>query len=156
MAKKDKRQSPQTRVDDDGVLQIAPPRTVGNKEQLQRANYLLQLAALHTMQNKSDQWQALPRAYLGTLDLIQKKTKIALTPALKRTVCKGCRRLLVPYRTVTSRVQNESRLGRENPRGDVLVQTCLCGRAKRFPFGKDTSYKTYTERDGTLLDMSGT
>ncbi|AGO10004.1 AaceriAAR014Cp [[Ashbya] aceris (nom. inval.)] len=156
MAKKDKRQQPQSRVDDEGVLQIPPPRTVGNREQLQRANYLLQLAALHTMHNSSDQWQALPRAYLGTLDLIQKKTKIALTPALKRTVCKGCRRLLVPYRTVTSRVENESRVGRQNPRGDVLVQKCRCGRSKRFPFGKDKTYKTYTERNDTLLDVTGT
>lgn len=147
-------QRPSKQIDDNGVLLTIPPKEVGNKEQIQRMNYLLQLASFQTINNAQDTENSLSRLYLTNLDLIQKKTKTLLTPRVKRSICKTCHRILIPTKTMHSYVENNSRDGRHNNKGDVLVLKCCCGKIKRFPIGKDRAYKCHYEKEGNLLDIS--
>ncbi|AET37511.1 ribonuclease P protein subunit RPR2 Ecym_1270 [Eremothecium cymbalariae DBVPG len=152
----EERTKQQSEVDDNGVLCIRPPRTAGNKEHLQRINYLMQLAVFHTAHNSKDTFQGLSREYASNMDLIQKKTKVALMPTVKRRVCKQCRRIQLPTKTMRSYIENKSKVGRLNPKADVVVYQCRCGGVKRFPVGKDRTYRTYTEIEGNVLDLEGT
>lgn len=136
------------RVDENGVLLVPVPKSISNKEHLQRLNYLFQLSVFHTISNEQDKNNALARMYAKNVDLIQKKTKSALTPSLKRKMCKQCQRILVPTKTVTQEITNESKSKKPNNR--VLVSTCICGKTTRFPFGKNPNYRPYAERAGNL------
>ncbi|AMD21925.1 HFR070Cp [Eremothecium sinecaudum] len=140
-------------INEEGILLIPPPKSVSSKEHLQRINYLFQLSAFHTISHDKDPKQELSSAYMKNLDLIQKKVNLSMTPAMKRSICKACLRLQVPTRTMKVFVENQSRQGRKNPNGDVLVYSCRCGKSKRFPIGKDRTYRCYTEREGNLLEL---
>ncbi|CUS21917.1 LAQU0S04e03796g1_1 [Lachancea quebecensis] len=136
------------KVDEHGTLIVAPPKTASNKEHLQRLNYLFHLSTFHTIANDQDENNALARMYAKNLDLIQKKTKSSLTPGLKRRLCKTCQRTLIPNKTMSPRVINESK--RKKPVNRVLVLDCVCGRSKRFPIGKNPSYKAHAEKGSNL------
>ncbi|SCU94713.1 LAME_0F08812g1_1 [Lachancea meyersii CBS 8951] len=136
-------------INENGVLLVQPPKSVPNKDHMQRLNYLFQASTYHTIVDQDDKSHALSRMYMRNLDLIQKKTKSALTPGMKRQICKRCHRVLVPMRTLEQSVVNESK---NNVRqSQVLVLTCKCGSKKRFPYGQDTKYKTHVERDNLIF-----
>lgn len=72
---------------------------------------------------------------LSQLRGVSRKTQIRLAPTMKHTLCKRCDSLLVPGKTSTERVVNESKDGRK-PWADVLEIECVkCGTIKRFPVG---------------------
>ncbi|SCU80200.1 LADA_0B05644g1_1 [Lachancea dasiensis] len=146
--KKDKSQGKGPNVNEHGVILVPPPKSVPNKEHMQRLNYLFQLSTFHTMANDQDQNRSLSRMYIRNLDLIQKKTKSALTPSFKRQICKSCHRVLIPTKTMTQQIINESK--QKTARNDVLVLSCECGVRKRFPVGLNPGYQPHVERVGPI------
>ena len=64
---------------------------------------------------------------------VVRKTKIRISPELKRTICKGCSSKLIDGHSSFSKMENKSRDGKK-PWAAVLVVTCKsCGMEKRFP-----------------------
>jgi ribonuclease P protein subunit RPR2 len=69
------------------------------------------------------------------LHTVSQKGQVRLSAQLKRSVCKVCRSVLVPGRTATQSIINESKEGKK-PWADVLVLACtFCGGTKRYPVG---------------------
>lgn len=81
------------------------PRTVANQDHFHRLNYLYQLGHWNQIQG----CQALSRMYLQNLDLVSKRTRTALLPSVKRTVCKRCKTLQVPFQTCQMRLRDPAR-----------------------------------------------
>lgn len=72
---------------------------------------------------------------LGHLRGVSRKSQIRIAPELKHTVCKRCDCLLIPGRTSTETIRNDSR-NKNKPWADVLEVRCnRCGTIKRFPVG---------------------
>ncbi|KAK3334894.1 RNAse P Rpr2/Rpp21/SNM1 subunit domain-containing protein [Neurospora tetraspora] len=71
------------------------------------------------------------------------KTRIRLSPAVKRTICKYCDSVLIDGSTCTAFIENRSRGGRK-PWADVLVRGChACKKERRYPIeAKRTKRKT--------------
>lgn len=123
-------------IDESGTLLVPPPRTVANQDHFHRLNYLYQISAFQTGARNTP----LARSYVKSMDLISKKTKTFLLPTIKRTICKKCHRLLwTPKRLEIT--------------GDgALAVMCGCGAVKRYNIAADPNYKTYSEREGNLLN----
>jgi ribonuclease P protein subunit RPR2 len=88
---------------------------------------------------------ALSQYYASQIATIARKAQFKISPSLKRTICKGCKVVLVPGSTSTSAIENLSR-NAEKPWADVLIITCnLCGMEKRYPlqFKGDRSGKRH-------------
>ncbi|KAF1828677.1 DUF159-domain-containing protein [Decorospora gaudefroyi] len=69
------------------------------------------------------------------LQQVSRKGQLRLAVDLKRSMCKSCNTILIPGRTATQNMENQSRDGKK-PWADVLVVTCnLCAGKKRFPVG---------------------
>lgn len=82
-----------------------------------RINYLYHLA--HQMCHIDEK---LARFYLTQLLDVAEKNVVRLDPSLKRSICKGCKGILIPPTTCNLTTE-----------GPLLVLTCLCcGRPKRF------------------------
>lgn len=65
------------------------------------------------------------------------KGQVRLSHDLKRSICKCCNTILIPGRTSTTTIENQSRGGKK-PWADVLVIKCsTCGSKKRFPIGSE-------------------
>ncbi|CAI8509250.1 unnamed protein product [Pichia kudriavzevii] len=134
------------------------PNVIPKKDHFQRVSYLYKLGAMMTMakyvgdydQHQQKQRDTLSRTYLNQMDLVSKKAVLKLHPSIKRTICKQCSRLLVEGLTCSIRVVNESK--RQQPHCDVLELKCVCGRAKRFPIGKNFDYSLFSERENVLHD----
>lgn len=140
-------------IDENGILIVPPPKSVGNKEHFQRLNYILQIAEF-MLQKADDPEQSLSRNYMKNMDLIQKKTKVSVSPNVKRQICKKCQRLMVVGQTMEMFIENKSRKGRHiGSKNDVLVYRCKCGSIKRFPVGKDPSYKLHVENPQNTVDI---
>jgi ribonuclease P protein subunit RPR2 len=79
---------------------------------------------------------------IGThLRAVSLKGQVRLSTELKRTVCKTCNAILIPGRTSTQTVENDSKGGRK-PHADVLVIECsFCKSKKRFPVGATRQQK---------------
>lgn len=137
------------------VIQVRPPKNVGNKDHFQRLSYLLQVSAFLAEKLKDkDVDEALSRNYIKNMDSIRKKNQLALSPHVKRLTCKKCQRLLMAGRNMEMEITNTSRKGRtKQSKADVLVYRCKCGTAKRFPIGKDPSYKLHVEESDNLIDV---
>lgn len=72
---------------------------------------------------------------LSHLRGVSQKSQIRIASELKHTICKRCDCLLIPGRTSTEIMKNDSRNGNK-PWADVLeVQCNKCGTVKRFPVG---------------------
>lgn len=130
-----------------------PPKTKGvpNKHLHSRSTFLYQAAAYLTLRagaldaNKaldSAQSSRAPQSHQGLalqlgsdLQTVSRKGQVRLSSELKRTICKTCNTVLIPGRTATQAVENESKGGKKSW-ADVLVITCaLCRSKKRFPIG---------------------
>ena len=89
------------------------------------------------------------------------KTRIRMSPAMKRFLCKYCDAPLVEGQSCSSFIENRSRGGKK-PWADVLVRRChTCGREKRYPVNAPRPLKKSLRKltdgdstDGTLT--SGT
>jgi ribonuclease P protein subunit RPR2 len=69
------------------------------------------------------------------LHTVSRKAQLRLSVELKRSMCKSCNAVLVPGRTATQEIENQSRGGKK-PWADVLVVSCnRCGSRKRTPVG---------------------
>ncbi|KOG98903.1 ribonuclease P protein subunit RPR2 [Saccharomyces eubayanus] len=142
MGKKAQTGKAKPKIDDNGVLIVPPPRTIANQDHFHRLNYLYQLSAYQTKPRAGavKGHTPLARNYIKSMDLISKKTKTSLLPTLKRTICKRCHRLLwAPKRL-------------EITRDGALAVVCGCGAVKRYNVAADADYKTYSEREGNLLN----
>jgi ribonuclease P protein subunit RPR2 len=79
------------------------------------------------------------------LHTVSRKGQVRLSAELKRSLCKQCNTILIPGRTSTQSIVNESKGGRK-PWADVLVILCtFCNSTKRFPVGA-TRQKRKSER----------
>ncbi|KAI2615398.1 Rpr2-domain-containing protein [Hypoxylon sp. NC1633] len=133
------------------------PESVPDRLMYSRASYLYQAAAYMTNLSDSDSSepvtqgnedatpqekqtsstahskQALARRFITDLKSATLKSRIRLSPAMKRTICKFCDSLLVEGKTSSSWVENQSKGGKK-PWADVLVVKChACSGVKRFP-----------------------
>lgn len=154
------------------------PKTKGvpNKHLHARSTFLYQAAAYLTLHvstghpepvsshvsinGVSDQKSTTPpRAHSGLalqlgsdLQTVSRKGQVRLSTDLKRTVCKSCNTILIPGRTATHEIENESK-GAKKPWADVLVVGCtFCGAKKRFPVGATKQSKKKERRGKTLSD----
>lgn len=109
-------------------------------EQLERVNYLYQLATVLTISHPE-----LARAYGSNIASVSAKTRVPVLPSVKRTVCKGCRRILIPGVTCSQELENKSKSSKKE--NDILLITCKCGKAKRYPIGKNRDYKLKGPKD---------
>ncbi|KAK3389033.1 RNAse P Rpr2/Rpp21/SNM1 subunit domain-containing protein [Sordaria brevicollis] len=109
----------------------------GGQAQLQEQSKLPSSPALEGMS----------RRLATDLRSVSLKTRIRLSPAVKRTICKYCDSVLVDGSTCTTFVENRSKGGRK-PWADVLVRRChACKKERRYPVeAKRTKRKT--ERGG--------
>lgn len=147
MGKKSQAGKTKPKIDENGVLLVPPPRTIANQDHFHRLNYLYQLSVYQTRPRPGPRPGAvkghtpLARNYIKSMDLISKKTKTSLLPTIKRTICKKCHRLLVwtPKRLAITR-------------DGALSVVCGCGAVKHYNVGADPNYRTYSEREGNLLN----
>ncbi|KAL6705535.1 hypothetical protein ACN47E_006652 [Coniothyrium glycines] len=74
--------------------------------------------------------------HLGSdLQQVSRKGQLRLSIALKRSLCKSCNTVLIPGKTSTQTIENQSK-DCKKPWADVLLVTCnFCGSTKRFPVG---------------------
>ncbi|CDO92547.1 unnamed protein product [Kluyveromyces dobzhanskii CBS 2104] len=144
-------------IDSEGTLRIPAPKNIGNKEHYQRLNYLIQSSAFLSAQiNDTD--ESLSRNYMKNMDAIRKKNQLALSPQVKRQVCKKCHRLLVPGRNLEMRIMNNTKKIRKRDvkairKSDILTYQCACGERKNFPIGKDPAYQLHLEKPGNLISI---
>lgn len=140
-------------IDEKGTLLIPAPRTVSNREHFQRLNYIFQVS--HYVATQVDDGEhALSRNYMKNMDLIQKKTKVGVSPHVKRGMCKRCHRVQIPQHTMEMAIENGSKKGRHpGSKNDVLVYSCRCGTQKRFPIGKQPDYQLHVEKPGNVIDI---
>ena len=95
------------------------------------------------------------RRLLSHLRAVSLKSQIRLTPNMKHSICKKCDSLLIPGRTSTSRLENQSRGGRK-PWADILVVTCnSCGLTRRHPIGAKRQCRRTERVDKTKPGSDG-
>ncbi|CCE64710.1 hypothetical protein TPHA_0I02060 [Tetrapisispora phaffii CBS 4417] len=125
------------------IIATKPPKNASNKEQFQRINYLYQLS-MHYKNANLD----ISRTYVNLLDTISKKTNTKISPNIKRSYCKKCKRL-IDYKDPKMFKVVKSK----NKKNDKFIINCKCGSKKTFPIGLNRDYKTYTEKEGNLLEI---
>lgn len=109
------------------------PKGVPNKHLHARTTFLYQAATYLTLRAGEPSGLALQLA--SDLHAVSRKGQVRLSSELKRSVCKTCYAVLIPGRTATQTLENESKQGKK-PWADVLVLACtVCGTKKRFPVG---------------------
>lgn len=91
-------------------------------------------------------YKALSRGLARNADLVSKKSVTKLTPAMKRSICRSCNTCLIAGFTQKTYIENLSTA--QSSHNDVLVCECsLCGTKKRYPIGRDPSYKEFAVRN---------
>ncbi|KAF3052763.1 hypothetical protein E8E11_011119 [Didymella keratinophila] len=128
------------------------PKGVPNKHLHARTTFLYQAATYLTLQTarstetetkiavsseSSLPQQPSPLALQLGADLhtVSRKAQLRLSVDLKRSMCKSCNAVLVPGRTATQKIENQSKGGKK-PWVDMLVISCnRCGSKKRMPVG---------------------
>lgn len=113
------------------------PKVIPHRDHYARISYLAQASQL-----MGDCNEGLSRCYTSTMTTVAKKTVLRLSPHLKRTVCKKCSRKLTPT-NCDIELENLSKL--QSSKANVLIYTCKCGTAKRFPVGKKEDYKLWAD-----------
>jgi ribonuclease P protein subunit RPR2 len=132
---------------------LPKPKGLPNKHLHIRTTFLYQAATYLTLQAAaSDSKQAQPNQNSSThsplalqlgadLHTVSRKAQLRLAMDLKRSMCKGCHTVLVPGRTATQLIENQSK-GAKKPWADVVVLSCnFCGGKKRFPVGAERQPK---------------
>ncbi|KAG2079120.1 Rpr2-domain-containing protein [Suillus decipiens] len=133
---------------------IPNPSRVGNRDIIQRLNFLYQASVLlngmtagpssqvpfdtcesNDTQNPPKKRQKrvvstadLSRSYVDTMKVVGQKTNVKIDPTVKRVICKGCHIVLVPGASSTVRVKNSK------SHGHLIVHTCnSCKTSRRIP-----------------------
>jgi ribonuclease P protein subunit RPR2 len=119
--------------------------TVQNKALYSRISFLQQAATyLATTSHKAEQdsssdcalhvsLQNMSRRLATDMRSVSLKTRIRMSPAVKRTICKFCDSVLLDGESCTTTVENNSN-GSRKPWADILVRKCQkCGKEKRYP-----------------------
>ncbi|CAI6339378.1 unnamed protein product [Periconia digitata] len=89
------------------------------------------------------------------LQAVSRKGQVRLSAELKRTICKCCNTVLIPGRTATHTIENDSK-GAKKPWADVLVIGCtFCGAKKRFPVGATKQLKKAQRMPKTTSEEVG-
>jgi ribonuclease P protein subunit RPR2 len=128
------------------------PKGIPNKHLHARTTFLYQAATYLTLQtakstetgtktavssesNLPQQVSPLALQLGADLHTVSRKAQLRLSVDLKRSMCKSCNAVLVPGRTATQEIVNQSKDGRK-PWAEVLVVSCnRCGSKKRMPVG---------------------
>ncbi|KAG1777481.1 Rpr2-domain-containing protein [Suillus placidus] len=133
---------------------IPNPSRVGNRDIIQRLNFLYQASVLlngmtagpssqvpfstceiNDTQNPPKKRKKrvvstadLSRSYVDTMKVVGQKTNVKIDPTVKRVICKGCHIVLIPGVSSTVRVKNS------NSHGHLVVHTCnSCRTSRRIP-----------------------
>lgn len=146
------------------------PKGIPNKHLHARTTFLYQAATYLTLQTTKNTetetkdsvspesslpQQPSPLALQLGADLhtVSRKAQLRLSVDLKRSMCKSCNAVLVPGRTATQEIENQSKGGKK-PWADVLVVSCgRCGSKKRMPVGAKRQLK---KRDRFLAPATAT
>ncbi|KAG2132427.1 RNAse P Rpr2/Rpp21/SNM1 subunit domain-containing protein [Suillus bovinus] len=133
---------------------IPNPSKVGNRDIIQRLNFLYQASVLlngmtagpsslvpssicetNNTQNLPQKRQKrlvstadLSRSYIDTMKVVGQKTNVKIDPTVKRVICKGCHIVLIPGASSTLRVKNSK------SHRHIVVHTCnSCRTSRRIP-----------------------
>lgn len=129
-----------------GMAKERQPKFKGvpNKHLHARTTFLYQAATHLTLRagavepsegGKPPVHSTLAQRLASDLHTVSRKGQVRLSSELKRSICKTCHTALVPGRTATQAVVNESKQSKK-PWADVLIINCnLCGTHRRFPIG---------------------
>ena len=146
------------------------PKGIPNKHLHARTTFLYQAATYLTLQTAGStetetklavsSGSSLPQQpsplalQLGAdLHTVSRKAQLRLSVDLKRSMCKSCNAVLVPGRTATQEIGNQSKGGKK-PWADILVVSCNhCGSKKRMPVGAKRQPK---KRDRLLAPATTT
>ncbi|KAF1977933.1 Rpr2-domain-containing protein [Bimuria novae-zelandiae CBS 107.79] len=137
------------------------PKGVPNKHLHARTTFLYQAATYLTLRAGAPEQSHIESAKSGNvpqsrsglalqmasdLHTVSRKGQVRLSSELKRSICKTCYTSLIPGRTATQTIENDSRGGKK-PWADVLVMACtVCGTKKRFPVGAKRQLKKSKRR----------
>ncbi|XP_030760139.1 ribonuclease P protein subunit rpr2-like [Sitophilus oryzae] len=112
-------------------------------ESFQRMNYLYQICNAMATQSKASHRASVQ--YSNLMINISKKAVQRLDVEIKRTICKGCRSLLLPGITCKVRIKKKK----------LLHHCLLCSTTKVFPC-KNKDYKLWVENPSVVecLDYS--
>lgn len=124
------------------------PKGISNKHLHARTTFLYQAATYLTFQsptknseshtedaNQIQQPSPLALQLGADLHTVSRKAQLRLSVDLKRSICKSCNTLLVPGRTASQEIENQSKGGKK-PWADVLIVSCkCCGSKRRMPVG---------------------
>jgi ribonuclease P protein subunit RPR2 len=133
---------------------LPKPKGLPNKHLHTRTTFLYQAATYLTLQaaasdskqpqsneTSSSVYSPLALQLGADLHTVSRKAQLRLAMDLKRSMCKGCHTVLVPGRTATQLIENQSK-GGNKPWADVVVLSCnFCGGKKRFPVGAERQPK---------------
>ncbi|KAG2031575.1 RNAse P Rpr2/Rpp21/SNM1 subunit domain-containing protein [Suillus americanus] len=130
---------------------IPNPSRVGNRDIIQRLNFLYQASVLLNGMTvgpssfstcETDNTQDPPkkrqkrvvstvdlsRSYIDTMKVVGQKTNVKIDPTVKRVICKGCHIVLIPGASSTVRVKNSK------SHGHLVIHTCnSCRTSRRIP-----------------------
>ncbi|KAG2150863.1 Rpr2-domain-containing protein [Suillus clintonianus] len=132
---------------------IPNPSRVGNRDIIQRLNFLYQASVLlnavtadlsevpfspcetNDTHNPPKKWQKrvvstaeLSRSYIDTMKVVGQKTNVKIDPTVKRVICKGCHIVLMPGASSTVRVKNSA------SHRHLIIHTCKsCRTSRRIP-----------------------
>ncbi|KIK45135.1 hypothetical protein CY34DRAFT_801988 [Suillus luteus UH-Slu-Lm8-n1] len=133
---------------------VPNPSKVGNRDIIQRLNFLYQASVLlngmtagpssqvpsstcetNDTQNSPRKRQKrvvstadLSRSYVDTMKSVGQKTNVKIDPTVKRVICKGCHIVLIPGASSTVRVKNSK------SHGHIVIHTCnSCRISRRIP-----------------------
>ncbi|KAG2358478.1 RNAse P Rpr2/Rpp21/SNM1 subunit domain-containing protein [Suillus spraguei] len=133
---------------------IPNPSRVGNRDIIQRLNFLYQASVLlngmtagpssqipfdtcesndtqsppRKRQKRVVSTADLSRSYVDTMKIVGQKTNVKIDPTVKRVICKGCHIVLLPGASSTVRVKNSK------SHGHIVVHTCnSCKTSRRIP-----------------------
>ncbi|KAG1826479.1 RNAse P Rpr2/Rpp21/SNM1 subunit domain-containing protein [Suillus variegatus] len=132
---------------------IPNPSRVGNRDIIQRLNFLYQASVLlngmaagpsqvpssncetsdtqnppKTRQKRVVSTADLSRSYIDTMKVVGQKTNVKIDPTVKRVICKGCHIVLIPGASSILRVKNSK------SHGHIVIHTCnSCRTSRRIP-----------------------
>lgn len=133
---------------------VPNPSRVGNRDIIQRLNFLYQASVLLNGMTAGPSSQVpfstcetnvtqnppkkrpkrvvstadLSRSYVDTMKVVGQKTNVKIDPTVKRAICKGCRIVLIPGASSTVRVKNSK------SHGHLVIHTCnSCKTSRRIP-----------------------
>ena len=96
------------------------------------------------------------RYLLSHIHGVAQKSRIKLSPGLKRTICKRCYALLTPGLTSCEIIENNSKNGEKSWADVHIVRCTACGAVKRYPVGakRQPKKKDREQSASRKLDMT--